>query len=68
MGNGGLIENVMLSVCKPGTQEVIDRLFLCDNIEQGKQYWALARLYMQDATTRFQTLYALFKGKKKATA
>lgn len=48
MGNGGLIENVMLSVCKPGTDEVIDRLFLCDNIEQGKQYWALARLYMQD--------------------
>ncbi|MGE8062499.1 DUF6708 domain-containing protein [Pseudomonas sp. NPDC089547] len=47
MGYGGLIENVMISVRKPGTDEVIDRLFLCDNIEQGKQYWALARLYMQ---------------------
>ncbi|MFK0093580.1 DUF6708 domain-containing protein [Pseudomonas sp. NPDC090592] len=47
MGYGGLIENVMISVRKPGTDEVLDRLFLCDNIEQGKQYWALARLYMQ---------------------
>jgi hypothetical protein len=47
MGYGGLIENVMISVRKTGTEEVIDRLFLCDDIEQGKQYWALARLYMQ---------------------
>ncbi|MNN96557.1 hypothetical protein D3C81_2155720 [compost metagenome] len=43
MGGGGLIENVMISVRKPGTEDVIDRLFLCDNIAQGKQYWALAR-------------------------
>ncbi|AJG14313.1 hypothetical protein RK21_02805 [Pseudomonas plecoglossicida] len=37
----------MISVRKTGSEEVIDRMFLCDDIEQGKQYWALARLYMQ---------------------
>jgi hypothetical protein len=47
MGNGGLIENVVISVIKPGTEEVIDRLFFTHDIEQGKQYWALAQLFMQ---------------------
>lgn len=65
MGNGGLIENVMLSVCKPGTQEVIDRLFLCDNIEQGKQYWALARLYMQDGYDALPDAVRPVQGQKK---
>jgi len=47
MGNGGVIENVVISVIKPGTEEVIDRLFFTHDIEQGKQYWALAQLFMQ---------------------
>jgi hypothetical protein len=47
MGNGGLIENVVISVIKPGTEEVIDRLFFTHDIERGKQYWALAQLFMQ---------------------
>ena len=47
MGYGGLKEWVMLSIQKPGASEVIDRIFLSDNIEKGKQYWAIARLFMQ---------------------
>ncbi|WP_232244479.1 DUF6708 domain-containing protein [Pseudomonas putida] len=47
MGYGGLREEVMLSVRKPGTDEVIDRVFLADDIEKGEQYWAIARLFMQ---------------------
>lgn len=47
MGYGGLKEWVMISVCKPGTDEVIDRVFLADDIEKGEQYWAIARLFMQ---------------------
>ncbi|MGJ3441866.1 DUF6708 domain-containing protein [Pseudomonas sp. Je.1.5.c] len=47
MGNGGLIESVMISVIKPGTEAVIDRLFFTHDIERGKQYWALVQLFMQ---------------------
>ena len=47
MGYGGLREEVMLSVRKSGTDEVIDRVFLADDIEKGEQYWAIARLFMQ---------------------
>ena len=47
MGYGGLREEVMLSVRKPGTDEVIDRVFFADDIEKGEQYWAIARLFMQ---------------------
>jgi len=38
----------MISVRKPGTDEVIDRVFFTGDIEQGKQYWALARIFMQE--------------------
>jgi len=37
----------MLSVRKPGTDEVIDRVLLTNDIEKGEQYWAIARLFMQ---------------------
>ncbi|WP_410897092.1 DUF6708 domain-containing protein, partial [Pseudomonas guariconensis] len=47
LGYGGLLENVMISVRKPGTDEVIDRVFFTSDIEQGKQYWAITRLFMQ---------------------
>lgn len=48
MGYGGLKEWISLSVRKPGTDEVIDRLFLTDSIEKGEQYWATVRLFMQE--------------------
>jgi len=48
MGYGGLIENILLSVRNPETDEVIDRVFFASDLEQGKQYWELARLFMQD--------------------
>lgn len=48
MGYGGLKEKVMISVRKPGTEKVIDRVFFTDDIERGKQYWAIARLFMQE--------------------
>lgn len=46
-GHGGLIENVMLSVRNPETDEVIDRVFFTHTLRQGKAYWAIARLFMQ---------------------
>ena len=46
-GHGGLIENVMLSVRNPETNEVIDRVFFTHTLRQGKAYWAIARLFMQ---------------------
>ncbi|WP_256590000.1 MULTISPECIES: DUF6708 domain-containing protein [unclassified Pseudomonas] len=46
-GHGGLIENVMLSVRNPETNEVIDRVFFTHTLDQGKAYWAIARLFMQ---------------------
>ncbi|WIV25906.1 hypothetical protein QN085_10050 [Pseudomonas sp. M2(2023)] len=64
MGYGGLIENVMISVRKTDTEEVIDRLFLCDDIEQGKQYWALARLYMQSGYDALPDSLLPFQGQK----
>ncbi|PVZ42634.1 DUF6708 domain-containing protein [Pseudomonas sp. CC120222-01a] len=47
MGYGGLMEKVMISICKPGTNEVIDRVLFADSIETGEQYWAIVRLFMQ---------------------
>jgi len=47
MGYGGLREEVKLSVRKSGSEEVIDRVFLTNDIEKGEQYWAIARLFMQ---------------------
>ncbi|MFV3292544.1 DUF6708 domain-containing protein [Pseudomonas sp. NY11955] len=46
-GHGGLIENVMLSVRNPETDEVIDRVFFTHTLHQGEAYWAIARLFMQ---------------------
>ena len=48
MGYGGIIEKVMVSIRKPGTDEVLDRLFFADDIEKGKQYWAIVTLFMQE--------------------
>lgn len=47
MGYGGLVEKVVIAVRRPGTDEIIDRLLLSDNIEEGKNYWEIAKLYMQ---------------------
>jgi len=47
MGNGGLVENVLIAVRKPGTDEIIDRLFFTHNFEDGKRYWEIIRLFMQ---------------------
>ncbi|MGV5529187.1 DUF6708 domain-containing protein [Pseudomonas sp. XP1] len=46
-GHGGLIENIMLSIRNPETNEVIDRVFFTHNLYQGEAYWAIARLFMQ---------------------
>ncbi len=48
LGYGGYKEEVRISVRKPGSEEVIDRIFLADDIETGKQYWAIARLFMHE--------------------
>ncbi|WP_406819146.1 DUF6708 domain-containing protein [Pseudomonas sp. KnCO4] len=46
-GHGGLIENVMLSIRNPETDEVIDRVFFTHDLYRGETYWAIARLFMQ---------------------
>ena len=43
----GIKEEVKISICKPGTNEIIDRVFFTDDIEEGEQYWAIVRLFMQ---------------------
>ncbi|MFJ4351250.1 DUF6708 domain-containing protein [Pseudomonas sp. NPDC089428] len=48
LGYGGYKEEVRISVRKPGTEEVIDRLFFTDDIQTGKQYWDIARLFMHE--------------------
>jgi hypothetical protein len=47
MGYGGLKEEVKISICKPGTTEIIDRVFFTDDIEEGEQYWSIVRTFMQ---------------------
>ncbi|WP_233444344.1 DUF6708 domain-containing protein [Pseudomonas monteilii] len=54
-GHGGLIENVMLSVRNPETNEVIDRVFFTHTLDQGKAYWAIARLFMQQGPEALPT-------------
>ncbi|HGY2302186.1 TPA: DUF6708 domain-containing protein [Pseudomonas putida] len=46
-GHGGLIENVMLSMRNPESNEVIDRVFFTHDLYHGEAYWAIARLFMQ---------------------
>ncbi|MFJ4351252.1 DUF6708 domain-containing protein [Pseudomonas sp. NPDC089428] len=46
-GYGGIKEEVKISICKPGTNEIIDRVFFTDDIEAGEHYWAIVRLFMQ---------------------
>jgi len=46
-GYGGLKEEVKISIRKPGTHDVIDRVFFTDDIEESEQLWAIVRLYMQ---------------------
>lgn len=47
MGGGGLIENIIISVRKPGTKEVTDRFFFSYDWEQGQAYWAIAQAFME---------------------
>jgi len=55
LGYGGLKEKVMISVRNPENDEVIDRVFFTDDIEMGKQYWAIARLFMQEGADALPT-------------
>ena len=55
MGNGGLVENVLIAVRKPGTDEIIDRLFFTHSIEDGKQHWEIIRLFMQQGPDALPT-------------
>ncbi|MEB5930623.1 hypothetical protein MXL15_00200 [Pseudomonas mosselii] len=55
MGNGGLVENVLIAVRKPGTDEIIDRLFFTHSIEDGKRYWEIIRLFMQQGPDALPT-------------
>ncbi|MBK4998190.1 hypothetical protein IAE37_000466 [Pseudomonas sp. S31] len=48
LGSGGLVEKVMISVCNPETDKIIDRLPFADSIEKGEQYWAMAQKFMQN--------------------
>ncbi len=55
MGNGGVVEKVLIAVRKPGTDEIIDRLFFTHNIEDGKRYWEIIRLFMQQGPDALPT-------------
>ncbi len=43
----GLKEEIMISVRKPGSDKVIDRVFLTSNPEKGQLYWELAQHFME---------------------
>lgn len=47
MGYGGLIERIMVAVRKPGSDQIIDRLYFCHGIEEGKEYWTAIQLFME---------------------
>lgn len=51
LGYGGIKEKVMISVTKTGTCEVIDRLYLCDDIALGESYWSIARAFMNQGAS-----------------
>ncbi|MDC0689634.1 hypothetical protein POF53_18710 [Mitsuaria sp. RG] len=55
MGNGGLVENIVIAVRKTGTNEIIDRLFFSHDLEDGKQYWEIIRLFMQQGPNALPT-------------
>ncbi len=55
MGNGGLVENIVIAVRKTGTNEIIDRLFFSHDLEDGKQYWEIIRLFMQQGPDALPT-------------
>ena len=55
MGTGGLIENITLTVLKPGTHEVLDRFIFAHDIDHGEQYWAMAQLFMQQGPQALPT-------------
>ncbi|WP_341483188.1 DUF6708 domain-containing protein [Pseudomonas peradeniyensis] len=55
MGNGGLVENIVIAVRKSGTNEIIDRLFFSHDLEDGKQYWEIIRLFMQQGPDALPT-------------
>ncbi|WP_328305128.1 DUF6708 domain-containing protein [Pseudomonas guariconensis] len=47
MTGSGLIENIVISVIKPGTDEVIDRFFFAHDWMDGERYWAIIQRFMQ---------------------
>ena len=55
MGTGGLIENVTLTVLKPGTREVLDRFHFAHGMQEGEMYWAMAQLFMQQGPQALPT-------------
>ncbi|MQG94079.1 hypothetical protein F6X59_15425 [Pseudomonas sp. MN1F] len=57
MGYGGLLEKVMISVRKPGTDEVIDRMHFADSLWKGEQYWAIVRRFMHEGPGALPDFY-----------
>lgn len=57
MGYGGLLEKVMISVRKPGTDEVIDRMHFADSLWKGEQYWAIVRRFMHEGPRALPDFY-----------
>lgn len=57
LGTGGLIENITLTVLKPGTREVLDRFIFAHDIDHGEEYWAMAQLFMQQGPQALPTFF-----------
>ena len=53
----GLVENITIAVRKPGTDEVIDRLFFAHCWDKGEKYWALAQLFMRQGSEALPEFY-----------
>lgn len=51
MGAGGFTQIVYLAAVDPGSSKVIDRFVFAHSQHEGKMYWAMARLYMQNGVT-----------------
>lgn len=47
MGYGGLIERIMIAVREPGSGQIIDRLYFCHGLEEGKERWTAIQLFME---------------------
>jgi hypothetical protein len=55
MGTGGLIETINLAVEHPDTHEVLQRFHFAHGGQQGRMYWALAQLFMQQGPQALPT-------------